>query len=69
MENPEVDISKVVDILVKAASPDVQQAAVRKCVLLKISAPYWSEESLSHNTCGPPGISLAMLAFDTRCIV
>ncbi len=39
MENPEVDISKVVDILVKAASPDVQQAAVRKCVLLKISAP------------------------------
>ncbi|KAH9989289.1 hypothetical protein BJV77DRAFT_948673 [Russula vinacea] len=30
MENPQVDIERVVKILVKAASPDIQQAAIRK---------------------------------------
>ena len=39
MENPEGDIERVVQMLVRAASPDVQQAAVRKCVLLRILAP------------------------------
>ena len=39
MENPQVDIERVVKILVKAASPDIQQAAIRKCVLL-IFLPY-----------------------------
>jgi hypothetical protein len=41
MENPEVEIERIVQLLVRAASPDVQQAAVRKCVLPKILAPYW----------------------------
>jgi hypothetical protein len=41
MEHPEVEIERVLQFLVRAASPDVQQAAVRKCVLSKILAPYW----------------------------
>jgi hypothetical protein len=36
MENPEVEIERVVQLLVRAASPDIQQAAVRKCVCSKI---------------------------------
>lgn len=62
MEHPEAEIERVVQMLMNAASPDVQQAAVRKCVLSKILAP---EESSSGRL---SGISLRMPAFDILCI-
>ena len=36
MERPEEEIERVMQILMNAISPDVQQAAVRKCVLSRI---------------------------------
>ena len=36
MERPEEEIERVIQILMNAISPDVQHAAVRKCVLSKI---------------------------------
>ena len=33
MEHPEEEIARVVELLTSPASPDIQQAAVRKCVL------------------------------------
>lgn len=69
MEHPEVEIERVMRLLVTAASPDIQQAAVRKCVLLKIQLAHTGAEgSSSHNPGGYSGISLAMPAFATRCI-
>ena len=33
MENPEEEIRRVVKLLTSSDSPDIQQGAVRKCVL------------------------------------
>ena len=33
MEHPEVEIERIMQMLIGAVSPDVQQAAIRKCVL------------------------------------
>ena len=33
MENPEEEVERIVQLLARATSPDIQQAAVRKCVL------------------------------------
>jgi hypothetical protein len=65
MENPEVEIERVVQLLVRAASPDIQQAAVRKCVVFKMPAP---KSVHLVETPVPSDISLAMPAFATRCI-
>jgi hypothetical protein len=32
MENPTEEIERVVQLLTRAASPDIQEAAIRKCV-------------------------------------
>lgn len=49
MERPEVEIERVMQILVRAASPDVQQAAVRKYVLSRYCAHIGPDGSSSHN--------------------